>query len=108
MICDVNLQIHISVLFSVMLGRFAIGRSGSAPKQDQHEGVFLFLLMGTMTMMASGDAVNPREKPWGTSQTLEFACRLPCATLCVCVCACHSDEIVLSFFGKFTEHLIHI
>lgn len=86
MICDVNLQIHISVLFSVMLGRFAIGRSGSAPKQDQHEGVFLFLLMGTMTMMASGDAVNPREKPWGTSQTLEFACRLPCATLCVCVC----------------------
>lgn len=70
MICDVYIQIHIYVLFSVMLGTFAIGRSGSAPKQGQHEGVFLFLLMGTMTMMASGDAVNPREKPWGTSQTL--------------------------------------
>ena len=54
-----------------MLGGFAIGRSGSAPKQGQHEGVFLFLLMmGTMTMMASGDAVNPRGKPWGASQTL--------------------------------------
>ena len=70
MICDVYIYTHICTVFSNVRYKFAIGRSGSAPKQGQHEGVFLFLLMGTMTMMASGDAVNPREKPWGTSQTL--------------------------------------